>query len=176
MGWRSESRNKKDPLSPKPGGGKGLGRRELPSTARQVPACPPAAWSPVPAALPWWMKGCLLGLPGGSALILDSLMTAPRAREEAARDRLLRPRRRLRPSCRSRDSRFRRRRHRGGGGARGALPRPPRADPQPRRAATRGTGQDRTGCSPTASGPGTGDAGGEPEDRERAPSSGRDKG
>lgn len=27
------------------------------------------------------MKACLLGLPGGSALALDSLMAAPRARE-----------------------------------------------------------------------------------------------
>lgn len=79
MGCRRGTRSKRDPLSPK---ARSARRRQVArgwARAKLPAARPPAAGSAVPTALPGWMKGCLLRLPGGSALPLDSLMAAPRA-------------------------------------------------------------------------------------------------
>lgn len=85
-----------DPLSPKARSTR-RGQVARGWAPAQLPAARPrAARSAVPVALPGWLKGCLPGLPGGSALALDSLMAAPCAPERPSGTRSGRRRRRRR--------------------------------------------------------------------------------
>lgn len=173
-GCRRETRRTRNALFPK---ARSARRGQVArgwARAKLAAACPPAAGSAVPAVLPGWMKVCLLRLPGGSALALDSLMAAPRARDN---------RRRPAPAATTSaaaaaasspepNSRFRRGRHRGRGGARRRDGPFPRAPPPPDHRGPRvgggspGGGRWEQGSDPRLRRPWPG----------KAPPSGRDQG
>ena len=131
------------------------------------------------------MKACLLGLPVGSALALDSLMAAPRAPEMPPETRSGRRRRRRRlpafpPGAGIPDSGadVTEAEAEAGAGRPAALPTPaPAGPPEPPCAGRRGEGRAPwKGAAPKRRGPGMGDAAGEPERPGTAPYSGREEG